>query len=44
MSRSEENNTDHLIDEALLAEGIEMQYILFTWETPYELERLQITA
>ncbi|MEM9848442.1 MAG: element excision factor XisI family protein [Bacteroidota bacterium] len=39
-----ENNTDYLIDEALQAKGVDVQDIIFAWETPYELEQLQVAA
>jgi len=39
-----ENNTDYLIDEALIENGVEEQDLIFAWETPYKLEELQVAA
>ena len=39
-----ENNTDYLIEDALIESGIDHQDIVFAWDMPYELEHLSIAA
>ncbi|MEL6943571.1 MAG: element excision factor XisI family protein, partial [Bacteroidota bacterium] len=39
-----ENNTDYLIEDALIQSGVDSKDIIFAWDTPYESEILPLAA